>query len=156
MPPAMMAKRSSDRPLQIRGPAPPIRLGSQVAGTRSRLDTLRVVLARGIAVVWLFEGAQHWLGVLTGAAISYLPAASPLHIAGLFFFCILDFVAAIGLWLVTRWGLAVWGATLLGHGLALVLAPGFFADPVLLLGVDSVLLAGYAALAWASSRRDDA
>ena len=61
-------------------------------------------------------------------------------------------VAAVGLWLVASWGVAVWLATMAGHALALLLAPASLADPVLLLGGDAVLLAIYGSLAWVTAR----
>ena len=127
-------------------------MGSRGQTARSRAETGLRLFLRVAAVIWILEGVRQWLGVLTGPAEVYLPATAPAHVAGLFFFCILDFVAAVGLWLVASWGVAVWIATMVGHGLALVLASASLADPVLLLGGDAVLLAVYGTLAWATAR----
>ncbi len=147
-----MVKNASDRILPLRVPAPPIVMGARSRQTSSRTETALRFLLRGIAVVWMVEGIQQWIGVLTAPDMTYLPAASPLHLTGLFFFCILDFVAAVGLWLVASWGVAIWLATMLGHGFALVLAPGSLARPVLLITGDVILVAAYGALAWAAAR----
>lgn len=149
-----MVRQGSDRFLPLRAPVPAIAMGPKGAarGSRSRAETALRLLLRVIAVVWLIEGVQQWYGVLTGPNLPYLPAAAPLHVASLFFFCILDFVAAIGLWLVSSWGVAVWFATMLGHALAFVLAPGSLAEPVLLVLGDAVLASAYALLAWIVAR----
>lgn len=147
-----MLRKGADRILPPRGPVPPIRMGGRGLAARSRVETALRLFLRVAAVIWIVEGIHQWLGVLTGPDTTYLPAASPAHVAGLFFFCILDFVAAVGLWLVASWGVAVWLTTMAGHLLALLLAPASLADPVLLLGGDALLLAAYSALAWAAAR----
>lgn len=147
-----MVKRTADRVPPRRGPVPPIVMGARARSVRSRIETAHRILLRCVAVLWLIEGVRQWVGVLTGPDTTYLPAAQPLHLAGLFFFCILDFVAAVGLWLVASWGVAVWLATVLDHGIALLLAPGSLSQPVLLLTVDVALVATYAVLAWAIAR----
>lgn len=147
-----MMRKAADRTLSHRTPIAPISMGAQVRAVRSHAETALRVLLRLIAMVWLIEGAEQWAGVLTSPDLSYLPAMPPLHVAGLFFFCILDAVAAVGLWLVSSWGVAVWLATILGHALALALAPGFLAQPLLIGASDAVLVIAYAGLAWTVAR----
>lgn len=145
-------RKSADRALTLRVPVPPILMGARGRPVRSRSETALRLLLRFVAVLWLLEGLRQWAGVLTAPDMTYLPGASPLHMAGLFFFCTLDFVAAIGLWLVTSWGVAVWLATILGHMLALVLAPDSLPEPVLITLSDAVLVCVYVGLAWKVSR----
>lgn len=146
-----MVKKATDR-LTPRGPVPAIVTGGRGPAARSRAETALRWFLRVVAAIWIAEGMHQWLGVLTGPEATYLPAASPAHLAGLFFFCVLDFVAAVGLWLVARWGVAVWLTTVAGHVLAVLFAPAALADPAILLGGDAVLVATYGALAWATAR----
>jgi hypothetical protein len=145
-------KRSPDRVLQILAPTPPIRMGAQIRTTSSRLETATILFQRTVAVLWFVEGALQWLSILTVSDSNFVSDTSPPHLAALFFFCILDFVAAVGLWLASSWGVAVWLATIVGHIVVVGVGAGVLADPVVLIASDVALVALFAALSWFGAR----
>ncbi|MCW6507995.1 hypothetical protein M8523_08170 [Hyphomicrobiales bacterium BP6-180914] len=133
---------------------PPISVGARPRETKSRFGTGLSVFMRCVAVLWIAEGLLQWTNVLTDPSGAIMSSDSPLHIAALFFFCVLDFVAAVGLWLVAPWGAAVWMATILGHVVVVALAPDFLPGPAAVITSDVVLLSAYCALAWWAARNE--
>lgn len=72
--------------------------------------TLMVVFLRANAAVWLATGLAHW-----GRIVGYMPVANG-GFAGqsvdwqstTVFYGVIDLVVAVGLWIATAWGVAVW------------------------------------------------
>jgi hypothetical protein len=118
----------------------------------TRLRTIFLWFLRLLAALWLVEGTAQWLAVLTDPSNTLLSEATPLHVTALFFFCILDCVAAVGLWLAASWGVAVWLATILGHLVVAAEGANLLAGPAAILTSDVVLVAVYATLAWLTAR----
>ena len=145
-------KKGVDRTLRVTAPIPAITLGGRDRTSSARNALWLAIFMRCVAVLWIGEGMLHWTSVLTDETGAIVGEASSLHVAALFFFCVLDFVAAVGLWLVASWGAAVWVATIAGHMLTAAFAPGFLDRPVVLIGSDIALMAVYAALFWFVSR----
>jgi hypothetical protein len=74
------------------------------------LETMLVVFLRLSAVVWLATGLVHWARI-----VGYLPWRG--HLFGgmpvewqsaIVFYGVVDLIAAVGLWLMTSWGVIVW------------------------------------------------
>ena len=145
-------KKAPERVFQVMAPTPPIRMGARLRAGSSRLATAMILFLRTVAVLWFVEGAVQWLVILTEPERNFLSNASPPHITALFFFCILDFVATVGLWLASSWGIAVWLVTIGGHVVVATLGTGILSDPVVLIASDVALVAAYAALAWLDAR----
>jgi len=91
--------------------APPPR-----TGLMARLDAwpwpaLIVAFLRVNAVIWLATGLGHW-----GRIVGYLPVAGEGGFVGqtidwqstTVFYGVIDLVVAVGLWIATAWGVAVW------------------------------------------------
>ena len=147
-------KKNSDRLVQTTAPMPPIVVGARSRETKTRFGSGLSAFMRCVAVLWIAEGLLQWTNVLTDPSGAILSSDSPLHVAALFFFCVLDFVAAVGLWLVAPWGAAVWISTILGHVVIVVLAPDFLPGPLAVIISDVVLVTAYCALAWWSARNE--
>jgi len=85
-------------------------------GLMARLDawpwpTLIVAFLRVNAVIWLATGLGHW-----GRIVGYLPVAGEGGFVAqtidwqstTVFYGVIDLVVAVGLWIATAWGVAVW------------------------------------------------
>jgi hypothetical protein len=150
----MALKKPAERVVRIAAPLPPIHVGGRVRAARAPVDFWMGLFLRGVAVLWIGEGLLQWLAVLTDEHGTLLAQATPLRAAALFFFCVLDLVAAVGLWLVSTWGAAVWIATIVGHALVSVLAPDLIPERAFILTSDVLLAAVYAALVTLSLREE--
>ena len=66
-----------------------------------------VIYMRVLAGLWICQGLAEWALVLMPerSVLEALPAAMA---AAVIFFAIADLVAAVGLWLATPWGGALW------------------------------------------------
>ena len=142
-------KNGAETTVRSPAPLPAIRLGAgeDREGLRNR-GVLLVIFMRIVALLWLLQGLSHWADLLLDPTGNAFFALTPLRTAALFFFCVLDLVAAVGLWLATSWGGVVWLTTVGVQAVALALLPGFWTHTALLAGSDIVLVAGYLGLAW--------
>jgi hypothetical protein len=141
-------KESAEHVIQSAAPLPAIRLGSREATDAPAWTGFVLVwVMRGLALLWLAEGAMHWLNLLSGPGDG-VAAMSAQRLAAVYFFCVMDFIAAIGLWLATPWGGVVWLVTVGVQILAFVLLPGFWAHGVILMIADAVLVPSYLGAAW--------
>lgn len=96
--------RKEERPL----PGAAIRLGDKRRGlARTPWGLILVIFMRVLAVLWICQGLAEWAFVLLPkeAVFDNLPGATS---SAVIFFAIADLVAAVGLWLATPWGGALW------------------------------------------------
>jgi hypothetical protein len=86
-----------------------IRIGEARAdqNTQTRWGMLLVIFMRLMAGLWLCQGLAEWSSVLLPAE-QVLDSLSGTAAAVLIFFAVADLVAAVGLWLATPWGGALW------------------------------------------------
>lgn len=75
--------------------------------TQTRWGMLLVIFMRLMAGLWLCQGLAEWSAVLLPAE-QVLDSLTGTAAAVLIFFAIADLVAAVGLWLATPWGGALW------------------------------------------------
>lgn len=98
--------RRDERPAEL-GAA--IRLGERApaAAAEAQWGLILVIFMRVLAALWIFQGLAEWALVLAPqkSVLESLPAAMA---AAVIFFAIIDLVAAVGLWLATPWGGALW------------------------------------------------
>ncbi len=80
---------------------------SQQPVKQTRWGMILVIFMRMMAALWLFQGLIEWAAVLLpkSAVFDSLDSAAAVVII---FFAIADLVAAVGLWLATPWGGALW------------------------------------------------
>jgi hypothetical protein len=101
--------RSSDGAEERPQPGAAIRLGEkpEVDVTQQHWGLILVIFMRFLAGLWICQGLVEWALVLlpTKSLLDSLPEAM---VAAVIFFAITDLVAAVGLWLATPWGGALW------------------------------------------------
>lgn len=90
---------ASDLPISIVAPADRLK--------PTRWGLILVVFMRLMAALWLFQGLLEWASVLLPAE-TVVDSLSGGAVAVIVFFAIADLVAAVGLWLATPWGGALW------------------------------------------------
>jgi hypothetical protein len=90
-------------------PGAAIKLGAMptAAAAQMQWGLILVIFMRVLAGLWIFQGLAEWALVLVPqkSVLEALPAAMA---AAVIFFSIADLVAAVGLWLATPWGGALW------------------------------------------------
>jgi len=90
-------------------PGAAIKLGAKPAAAETQVQwgLILVIFMRVLAGLWIFQGLAEWALVLVPqkSVLEALPAAMA---AAVIFFAIADLVAAVGLWLATPWGGALW------------------------------------------------
>jgi uncharacterized membrane protein (DUF2068 family) len=117
------------------------------AETSSRLSwgLLLTVFMRLMAVLWVSQGLLQWSLVLLPRAPLF-DAVTPTWGAAVIFFAVLDLVAAVGLWLATPWGGAIWLFGAIAQMVVALAISGFFSP--IWIAVDGVLIVLYFALVW--------
>ena len=149
-------KTNAVRTIRSTAPLPAIRIGTiEKKEGFANATTLLIIFMRVVALLWIGEGIVQWAVLLMDPNGDALANASAQRLAAIGFFCVLDFVAGIGLWLAAPWGGVVWLVTLGGQLIAIVVLPGFWTFPVLTVLVDSVLAIAYLVLAWLAARESE-
>jgi Family of unknown function (DUF6163) len=99
--------RSFDRKEERPPPGSAIRLENPRKSGQTHWGSLLVIFMRVLAGLWICQGLAEWaLVLLPGQPLfDSLPGAMS---AAIIFFAIADLVAAVGLWLATPWGGALW------------------------------------------------
>ncbi len=154
-----MQRSTAKRRVATAAPQAAIVLKAAGAGDdRSRSGLALVLYMRLVAGVWIVEGLLQWFAVLgTGpGGLSPFASLAPAAMAAAVFFAVVDFVAAIGLWLAAPWGGVIWLVAAGAQVLVLVVMPGFFDHPLAVGLVDVALMAGYLALVWFAAQSGDA
>ena len=124
----------------------------------TRFGFALVGFMRVIAAVWIAQGLLQWTAVLStgpGGLSPFATLAPPAMVAAVFF-AVVDFVAAIGLWLAAPWGGVIWLVAVGAQLLVLVVMPGFFDHPLATGLADVALMAGYLVLVWFAAQAGDA
>lgn len=110
-------------------PIAAIRIGAadrRPGGTR--YGRLLVWFMRAMALLWFGQGVAQWAAVLTadGYGAGALDTVTSLEVTAVVFFCAMDMIAAVGLWLAAPWGGAVWLVVIAAQWLAILLLPRVF------------------------------
>ncbi|MBL8589449.1 MAG: hypothetical protein JNK46_13030 [Methylobacteriaceae bacterium] len=131
-------------------PAPPILIGAtgpvEAGGGAARWGLMLVWFMRIVALLWFALGLFYWVWILepgpgaSGSAFLTLPLARQ---GAIVFFAVMDFVAAIGLWLAAPWGGVVWLFTALTEIVLAALAPELSLGHATALGVNGALIVIY-------------
>ena len=124
----------------------------------ARFGFALVAFMRVTAAVWIVQGLLQWTAVLSTGAGGLSPFATLTGpaMAAAVFFAVVDFVAAIGLWLVAPWGGVIWLVAALMQVVVLVFMPSFFDHPLATGLFDVALCAAYLALVWFAAQAGDA
>ena len=144
----MSLSRFSERPRRDDDAGAAIRVGEGQNGQREprRWGTIVVLFMRLLAGLWMCQGLAEWAKILLPSEffITTLPggAAAPAVI----FFAIADLLAAVGLWLATPWGGAIWLFAASSQIFVVVAIPNFYSG--LWVVADAILIILYFALTW--------
>jgi hypothetical protein len=124
-----------------------IRLGepARIAGEANRAGLFLVVFVRLLAGLWVIQGLLQWSAILLPPEPLF-DNLSALRGAAVIFFATVNFVAAVGLWLATKWGGVIWLLGAIAQILVALALPGFFS--MLWIGADIVLIVIYFVLTW--------
>ncbi len=121
--------------------------------TQTRWDTALVWFMRVVALLWVAKGMASWaliLDAMPGApAFEDEPAGRQ---AVIIYFAVMDFTAAVGLWLTSAWGGVVWLLAVTSGMTLAVLTPNLLGMPSLLLAVQAIIVAIYFVLSWLAAK----
>ena len=129
------------------------RIERVVRKPQTRWDTVLVWFMRIVALLWVAKGVLSWAAILDA-----LPGAPPFESeplgrqAAIVYFAVMDFTAAVGLWLTSAWGGVVWLLAVTSAMTLAVLTPQLLAMPVLMLVVQASIVIVYFALSWLAAR----
>jgi Family of unknown function (DUF6163) len=131
--------------------------GDRIEGSapraQTRWDVVLVWFMRITALVWLVKGLATW-----GEILDLIPGRPPFadlpmgRQSAIIYFAVIDFVAAVGLWLTSAWGGVVW---LLAATSALTLAlltPQLLPMSMPVIAVQASIVAVYFVLSWLAAR----
>ncbi|MGH6838343.1 MAG: DUF6163 family protein [Methylocella sp.] len=124
-----------------------IRLGepARMDGEENRTRFLLVVFMRLLAGLWVIQGLLQWSAILLPPEPLFAKV-SALRGAAVIFFAIVNLVVAVGLWLATPWGGAIWLLAAIAQIFVALALPGFFS--MLWIGADIFLIVLYFGLIW--------
>lgn len=120
---------------------------------QTRWDTVLVWFMRIVALLWLGKGVFAWASILDAIPGQRAFEAEPLgRQAVIVYFAVMDFTAAVGLWLTSAWGGVVWLLAATSAMTLAILTPQLLPAPsVLLLGGASIVIV-YFVLSWLAAR----
>jgi hypothetical protein len=142
-------RRIARRPT-IEEPGAGIRLGAGRTGADGPpWGRLLVLFMRGLALLWIAQGLLQWSAFLLPDRPIFDNMTNAAA-AAMMFFCVLDLVAAVGLWLATPWGGAIWLFAATAQILTAIALPRFFWGGWV--PVNVLLILVYFGLTWQASR----
>jgi Family of unknown function (DUF6163) len=113
-----------------------------------------VFFLRVMAVISVIKGLYHWAQV-TGFIGSEEEAFENQPMAwqtATVYFAVIELVAAVGLWLATPWGAVVWLTTVVSMGVIELMFPAIYGGRLMVVGLETLMLGAYLALAWMAAR----
>jgi uncharacterized protein DUF6163 len=123
----MTMSRELFKPPAVQNPGAAISLADRALGglESNRSGLTLVVFKRVLAGLCGVQGLLQWSAILLPSE-SLFDNLPPLQGAAVIYFAIFDLVAAVGLWLATPWGGAIWLVAALSQVAAAFMLPGFF------------------------------
>lgn len=116
-------------------------------------DVVLVWFMRITALLWLAKGAATWAAIL-----DVLPGARPFETeplgrqAVIVYFAVIDFTAAVGLWLTSAWGGVVWLLAATSALTLAILTPQLLSISTPILAVQASIVVMYFVLSWLAAR----
>ncbi|CAO4175085.1 DUF6163 family protein [Methylorubrum populi] len=135
------------------GPGTGDRIEGSAPKTQTRWDVVLVWFMRVTALIWLAKGLATWSEIL-----DLLPgrppfaALAPGRQSAIVYFAVIDFVAAVGLWLTSAWGGVVWLLAATSALTLAVLTPQLLPMPLPLVAIQASIIAIYFVLSWLAAR----
>jgi uncharacterized membrane protein (DUF2068 family) len=143
----MKLSRESSKTAAHSDTAPAARLNEllRTGSEDKRAGFYLVVFMRLLAGIWVIQGLLQWSAILLPPQPLF-DNVTALHGAAIVSFAVLDLVAAVGLWLATAWGGAIWLLSAIAQIIVALALPGFFS--ILWIGADIALIVIYFVLSW--------
>ena len=113
-----------------------------------------VIFLRLMAVLSVVKGLYHWAevtGFVGGEDDAFENQPMAWQTATVYF-AVIELVAAVGLWLATPWGAVVWLTTVVSMAVIELMFPAIYGGGLAVVGMETLLLAAYLALAWMAAR----
>lgn len=127
-----------------------IRVGmSSREQVETRWGLILVIFMRLLAALWVLQGLSEWASFMLprGAIFDHMTKSQT---AAVMFFAVIDFLAAVGLWLATPWGGVLW---LFAAVAQILIALGVkHSYSVAWVACDVVLIMLYFVLTWQAAR----
>ena len=117
----------------------------------TRWGLILVVFMRLLAALWILQGLLLWAGFMLPREVVFDHLRMS-QSAAVMFFSVIDFLAAVGLWMATPWGGVLWLFAAVSQIFVAVSVKHVFAAPWI--ACDAVLIAAYFALTWQAGRAD--
>lgn len=141
-----------------KAPIAAIRLGASDRGPgETRFGRLLVWFMRLLSALWFLQGLAQWAAVLTaqGEGAGALDAMTSVAVGATVFFCAMDMIAAVGLWLAAPWGGVVWLVTVAAQWLSIVVLPRSIDRDVAIGVAGLALVAAYFFLTYRAARENE-
>lgn len=113
-----------------------------------------VMFLRAMAGLSLIKGLYHWAvvcGIDAPTPGGFADYSTPYQSATAFF-AVIDLVAAVGLWLAAPWGAVVWLTSVISMIAVELLFPQIYGGRILIIFLETLLLAGYIFFALRAAR----
>ncbi|GJE54764.1 MULTISPECIES: DUF6163 family protein [Methylobacterium] len=127
----------------------------RVERRQTRWDTVLVWFMRIVALVWIAKGILTWADI-----VDVLPGAPSFESEPLgrqtviVYFAVIDFTAAVGLWLTSAWGGVVWLLAATSGITLAVLTPQLLPMPIVLVAIQGLAIFVYFTLSWLAAREN--
>ena len=115
----------------------------------TRWGLILVIFMRLLAALWILQGLFEWSRFMLPRDAIF-DQMSTGEAAALMFFAVIDFLAAVGLWLATPWGGVLWLFAAVAQIFVAISVRHAFATSRL--AIDVVLIVIYFALTWQAGR----
>jgi len=115
------------------------------------------IYLRVMAAASLCKGIYHW-AIVCGIGAPFPSGFDSYPIpfqAATVFFAVIDLVAGVGLWLAAAWGAVLWLTSVISMAMVEVLFPQIFGGNMIVVLIETVLLAVYLGLAFMAAREQD-
>lgn len=127
--------------------------GQNTQREQTRWGTILVFYMRLLAGLWMFQGLFEWMKILLPQEVFLARLPSGAAVAAVIFFAIANLLAAVGLWLATPWGGALWLFAASSQIFVVVALPYFY-SPLWAIG-DAVLIVIYFVLTWRAAHSSE-
>jgi hypothetical protein len=116
-----------------------------------------IVFMRVVSMLWLAQGLYAWALILAPQYLGQpdfhmIPDA---RASSVIFFCVIDLIAAVGLWLTAAWGGVIWLFAALAKSVLAVMMPELIRGGMALPIITLILLVMYFVLNFKASRESD-
>ncbi len=123
----------------------------------SRWGFWLIVFMRLLSVLWIMQGLYAWMLILAPQYIGQpnFQLVPDARAGSIVFFCVIDLIAAVGLWLTAAWGGVIWLFAALAKSVLAITMPELVRGGFIMPIATFVLLAVYFVLNFMAAREGD-